>query len=197
MKNGRLRHLSYHQHRFNAARRTLWGLPETDLAARIATPEGLGPGLYKCRVVYGPDVESVAFEPYAPRAIRSLRLVEGGRIDYCFKYADRRALQALFDQRAGCDDVLIVQEGRLTDTSYSNIALYDGIRWVTPAYPLLAGTARARLLEAGVLEEREVPVTELERYQSVRLINAMLDWEGQAPIPVSQVLGQARLAGGE
>jgi 4-amino-4-deoxychorismate lyase len=124
VKNGRLRHLPYHQRRFNAARRTLWGLPETDLAARINVPERLGPGPHKCRVVYGPEVKSVAFEPYVPRAIRSLRLVEGGRIDYCFKYADRRALQALFDQRAGCDDILIVQEGKLTDTSYSNIALY-------------------------------------------------------------------------
>jgi 4-amino-4-deoxychorismate lyase len=62
---------------------------------------------------------------------------------------------------------------------------------------LLAGTARARLLEAGALEEREVPVTELERYQSVRLINAMLDWEGQAPVPVSQIFGRARFTGRE
>lgn len=187
MKNGRLQQLPFHQRRFDAARRALWGLPATDLESLIELPAGLGAGLYKCRVVYGPSVETVQVTPYAPRSIRSLRLIDGDHVDYRYKYADRRVLQALFERRRGCDDILIVQEGRLTDTSYSNIALYDGRRWVTPARPLLAGTARARLLATGRLEAAEVRVADLVQYRSLRLVNAMLDWATQPPIPVQQI----------
>lgn len=187
-----MQHLPYHQRRFNEARRRLWGLPEKDLAACIGPAPAPQKGLYKCRVIYGPEVESVELEPYAPRRIRTLRLVDGGPIDYRFKYADRRQLQALFDQRAGCDDVLIIKDGRLTDTSYSNIALYDGRRWVTPARPLLMGTTRTRLLETGRLEEAEVGVADLRRYRALRLINAMLDWELQPLIHVSWIFPAIR-----
>ena len=55
--------------------------------------------------------------------------------------------------RAG---VNFVKNGRLTDTSYSNIALFDGNRWVTPAHPLLKGTMRQSLIDKGLLKEKGI-----------------------------------------
>jgi len=111
--------------------------------------------------------------------VHSLRLVRDDNIDYRFKYADRRRLQVLFARRGDCDDVLIVKRGLLTDTSYCNIAVYDGLQWWTPDAPLLPGTARQRLLDKGLIREKRIRVEDLPLFKRIRLINAMLPWEGK------------------
>jgi len=180
IENGRPQHLAYHTRRAREARRQLLGLEDAfDLERYIKIPEELGDGLYKCRVTYGAAVESVEFEPYTVRPVHSLRLVRDDNIDYRFKYADRRRLQVLFARRGDCDDVLIVKRGLLTDTSYCNIAVYDGLQWWTPDAPLLPGTARQRLLDKGLIREKRIRVEDLPLFKRIRLINAMLPWEGK------------------
>ena len=44
-------------------------------------------------------------------------------IDYTYKSAHREELNALYAQKGMADDILIVRNGYLTDTSISNIAL--------------------------------------------------------------------------
>lgn len=57
------------------------------------------------------------------REIRSLRLVAADdELDYHLKYADRSALARLLQRRDDCDEILIVRDGAITDTSYSNVA---------------------------------------------------------------------------
>lgn len=53
-------------------------------------------GIYKCRVIYAEALLQVAFIPYTPRPIRSLKLVVDDAIDYAWKYEDRSALNHLF-----------------------------------------------------------------------------------------------------
>lgn len=129
------------------------------------------------------------WESYAPRPIRSLRLVYDDALKYPYKYLDRAALRHLFDQRGTCDDVLIVQKGCLTDTSYCNLALFDGTRWCTPATPLLPGTQRQYLLDQGVLSEDTIRVEDLRQFQQIRLFNAMLPWEEGPTLSTEQVVG--------
>ena len=64
----------------------------------------------------------------------------------------------MFLIRQDKDDILIVKNGLLTDTSIANIALYDGNDWYTPLHPLLKGTKRAELLDKGVLKEKEIKI---------------------------------------
>lgn len=84
------------------------------------------------------------------------------------------AWTALAALRGDADEVVIVGNGLLTDTSYSNIALFDGQRWVTPRQPLLRGTMRQSLLDTGQLVERDIRDDEWGRYEKVSLINAMM-----------------------
>ncbi|MEO0333918.1 MAG: aminotransferase class IV, partial [Bacteroidota bacterium] len=114
------------------------------------------------------------FAEYIPRTIRSLRLVVHDSIQYDYKFKDHRLINHLFAQRKGADDSLIVKNGLVTDTSYSNIAFFDGQQWFTPNQPLLSGTARARLLDASILYEREITPTDLPHFTHCSLINAML-----------------------
>lgn len=186
--DGRFDDLRYHTERFNRSRRALFGCAdEIDLAARIAVPDDCRTGLYKCRVVYERDIIGTEFVPYRMRTIRRLQLVCDDTVDYTYKYDDKRALEALAARRGGCDDVIIVKHGCVTDASFCNLAFYDGGRWVTPDTPLLAGTRRARLLEAGRIVEGRIRPGDLGAYSTVAMINAMIDL-GQLTIPIDGIV---------
>lgn len=170
--------LPYHKARLNRTRRDLWNTSTPlDLWERLEIPDFVNEEKHKCRVTYGPEILTIEWERYLPRPIKSLLLVVDDTIEYSYKYKNRDHLNQLHAQRGDCDDVLIVKNGLLTDTSYANIALFDGLNWYTPEVPLLPGTQRAFLLDEGVLIPREIKVDDLVRYSSVKLFNAMLDWE--------------------
>lgn len=168
--------LPYHQARFDAARWHFWGpLPELRLEDVLVVPSDFRQGKVKCRLTYSAADFVVEWEHYAPRHIGRLQLAAGDHLDYSFKYADRSALHKLWQQRGDADDILIVRNGLITDTSYSNVALFDGERYFTPAQPLLAGVRRAALLDAGILLPADIRPADLPDFQHIALINAMLD----------------------
>ena len=112
--------------------------------------------LFKWRVVYGSQgVETIEYAPYVMRSIRTLKLVTANHINYRYKSTDRSELNRLTAQKGNCDDIVIVKNGFITVTSFTNLALFDGHQWQTPAHPLLAGTQRALLLEQGKIKEKK------------------------------------------
>jgi 4-amino-4-deoxychorismate lyase len=185
--DGNPQHLFYHERRMDAARRELFQCTDTiELASVILCPEKATHGRHKCKVVYGERIERLEFEPYRQRAITSLRIVTCDDIDYRYKYVDRRPFDRLLDG-IDADDIIIVKNGLLTDTSFSNLAFLDGVRWITPASPLLEGTARARLIESGVLCAEEIRLSDMNRLSSAKLINALNDF-GEAPmVPIEHI----------
>ncbi|WP_373513313.1 aminotransferase class IV family protein [Persicitalea sp.] len=173
--------LPYHEARLNRTRQALWGIREPlALQDYLEIPDFVNNDKHKCRITYGEEIVNVEWEKYQPRTIGSLRLVEADHLDYAFKYKDRRALDFLYAQRGSCDDVLIVRNGLVTDSSYANVALFDGTNWYTPEQPLLAGTQRAYLLDEGVVVPKAIRASEVGDFRHIRLFNAMLPWE-EAP----------------
>ncbi len=169
-------------------RSELWGC--TDFIALkdvITIPPDLSNDTHKCRVIYDVIIHQIMIEPYTIRTIRNIRLVTDDTIDYRYKWLDRSrfaAHQALAD----ADDILLVTRGYLTDTSYANIAFFDGNRWLTPSTPLLSGVRRQRLLHAGILTEAPLQPSDLPYFQSARLFNAMLPWSESPILPMSVFL---------
>lgn len=186
IEKGRLRNIAYHDRRMNEVLREVWGV---DRSVSLETYIDASPyeERTRCRVTYGRDVESVEFFPYQIRPVHSLQLVRGGQIEYRRKRADRSELNALFACRGEADDVLIVRGGLLTDTSIANIALGDGTGWYTPASPLLEGTQRACLLDAGMIRPLDIHADDLSRFQKIRLFNAMIDF-GEIEIDCSAIM---------
>jgi len=90
-------------------------------------------------------------------------------------------------QKEECDDIIIIKNGLLTDASIANLILFDGKNWITPETPLLPGTCRERLLNAGLITKRKIHPDDLKYYQGVKLINAMRYPEESEIIPVSQI----------
>ena len=132
-------------------------------------------------------IEDVSYSPYTMRHVHSLALIQADHIDYTYKSTGREPLNRLFALRGACDDILIVKQGLLTDTSIANIALSDGTHWYTPAHPLLKGTKRAALLEEGILQEKDIRPEDLPSFSTVRLFNAMIDW-GELELPVRNII---------
>jgi 4-amino-4-deoxychorismate lyase len=178
VQNGNFMYIQYHNARYNATRRQLFGITrERRLENEISIPGYLTDEVYKCRITYHSKIEKVEFEPYKARSVASLKVVADNEIDYPFKYADRSAINDLFSQKGDCDDILIVKNGFLTDASYANIALWSDNKWFTPATPLLFGTTRSRLIRDEKLIEQNIRAGELYKFQKLRLFNAMMDIE--------------------
>lgn len=109
----------------------------------------------KCRVIYGREIEEITYTSYQIRPVHSLQIVYSDDIDYTYKSTDRSVINELFARRQEQDDILIVKNGLLTDTSIGNIALFDGNEWYTPKQPLLKGTRRASLLAMNLIKEKK------------------------------------------
>jgi len=175
LENHRLQHLDWHHKRLNETRTHFFGsIPEVDLVATLVLPKNLDDGVYKCRIVYGEQIEEVTFQPYIPKSVHALRLVTDDHADYSYKFENRSKLELLLTQKGEADDILIVRDQCITDTSYSNVALFDGLHWYTPDTYLLNGTCRQRLLAEGNLRETSITIHDLARYEEIRPINAML-----------------------
>ncbi len=186
--DGEFRHLEYHSERMIRSSLDLFGTSaDVDLTHILADVDVPVSGCYKCRIVYDAESSNVSLSPYQVRSVRRVRVVEDNNISYRYKFADRVQLEQLFARRGECDDVLIIQEGRVTDCSYSNVAFRRGEYWYTPAKPLLEGTARARLIRQGMIKPREIRVDDIRSYDSMRIINAMLEFDGPE-IDVSDIV---------
>ena len=186
--HGKACNLSRHNRRLNDTRAHFW--PEsTPLQLRDHLSSlSCEAGIVKARVVYGEKgIEDASYSPYTMRHVHSLALIQADHIDYTYKSTGREPLNRLFALRGACDDILIVKQGLLTDTSIANIALSNGTHWYTPAHPLLKGTKRAALLEEGILQEKDIRPEDLPSFSTVRLFNAMIDW-GELELPVRNII---------
>ncbi len=173
--NKKFFNIEYHNARVNNSRKDLFNdEKKIDLKKSIILPKEIGNGLYKCRVIYSNDIESVEYIPYTKKKIRTIKLIECNSIDYKYKFVDRKIFDELLKQN-NADEIIIVKNGYVTDTSYSNLVFYDGSEWFTPTKPLLNGTKREKLLYEKLIFEREIKIEDLIKYEKVSLINAMLD----------------------
>lgn len=186
IEEGRIFHVEFHNWRMNATRQELFGVTD-----KIDLRDWIDPAgsitRTKCRILYKETVEQVEYHPYQLRTIRTLRLVNSDTIDYRYKTADRSELDKLAALRGDADEILIVKNGLLTDTSFANIALWDGTVWITPAVPLLEGIHRAALLEKRELVMCDIPVAALSRYERIRIFNAMIGF-GEIELPVTNLI---------
>lgn len=174
-ENGRLHHIDLHNKRINETRFSLFGQADVvDLNQAIQIPDNLNDFIYKCRVVYSKSgIELTEFLPYQARIIKSLQLVENNDIDYFFKKEDRSEFELMAANKTA-DDILIVKNGYITDTSFSNIVFFDGEKWITPATYLLNGTQRQFLLEQKKIEQKKIRPQDLSFFEYAKPINAML-----------------------
>ena len=190
IENGTLLNISFHNERMIRSLYGVFGLMnEPDLEKIINVPEFARKGVYKCRVEYDHEIRKVEFLPYKIKVIRSLKLVEDNTIEYAYKFTDRKRIEELTATRGEGDDILIIKNGMVTDTSYANVVFRDfNGNWVTPSTYLLPGTRRTNLLKQKLIIEASIAYKDINKYSEVRLINAMLGIDDTEGIPVSNII---------
>jgi len=165
----------YHQKRYENVLKSFGVFNFFDLSSLFNAPKK---GLYRCRIRYNIDkLLGIEYISYKKREINSLKLVYDDKIEYKYKSTFRGQIDRLFDKRSNCDDILIVKNSLITDTSIANIALLKDKIWYTPKTTLLDGTTRARYLKDNRLVLKDISVEEIDSYESVALLNAMVDFD--------------------
>lgn len=186
--DGQFINLPYHYERMSRTIASFFNMPISIDLRPDDIPVDLRTGLVKCRVVYSSNNTSVEYTRYAFRKVESLRLIEDNEIDYSYKYEDRSSLLSLLSRKENCDDILIVKNGYITDTSYSNVVLENASGLYTPSSYLLSGTKRRLLLDRGRIKETDIRVSDLHHYSKLYLINSMIDVEDNISLTLSQVI---------
>lgn len=157
-------------------------------AAKKAESASLGK-TFKLRVEYSDKPEKIELLPYAPKKIKTLKLVFDNDIFYAYKFADRSALERLRNLRGGCDDIIICKNGLITDSSYANLVFVKDGKFFTPSAPLLDGTKRKTLVESGIAAPAEIRPRDLRKFERVVFVNAMLDISDNVGADTDKIFG--------
>ena len=177
--------LEYHNRRFNEACKLLFNLEEKfDLSNYIRLPADITANRYKYRILFDGQKFTTEIHPYTQKRIKTLNIVRMDDIEYPFKTTNRDKLDAAFSMRKDCDDIIIIKNQLVTDAYFSNILLFNGNEWVTPASPLLKGTQRAFLIDRNQVVEKDVSEEEIHKYIHIKLVNAMIPFERADTISV-------------
>jgi len=176
--DGEIFHINYHQKRYESVLKAFDIEDVKKLKDFIEIPKY---GLYRCRLVYDLSVSphniEVQYLEYKKRDIKTLKVVFDNEIDYKYKSTCRDNIDKLYDLRDDCDDIIIIKNLLVTDTSIANIAFYTSSGWITPKKPLLKGTTRQRLIDEGKLLEVDIKVQDIKSFSKVALLNAMIDFD--------------------
>jgi len=181
--DGRLQNLEWHNFRLNNSRRKLFHKRNQISLEDIQLPLFVNNGCWKCKVLYSDIIKEISFDAYIPRKIKSLALVESS-LDYSYKYDKRDELDELYNRKGEADEIIIIKDGYVTDSSIANILFYNGKYWVTSDTPLLEGTMRAQLIHKGIVKVDTVKKSDLTKYNKLMFINAMNPFDEKRAIPL-------------
>lgn len=187
--NGKIFHIDWHQWRFERSYKYLFGKSVPyKIEEVISLPDEFIVGLYKLRFSYGIKTYKIDYKPYLYNKLNSLKLIHHNSIDYSLKYSNRSDLDFLLTKKGNCDDILIVKNQLVTDSSISNIIFFDGKNWTTPKSPLLKGTSRERLISNKMIHEKDIDYREISNYKCFKLINAMRDFNEVESLTIDSII---------
>lgn len=173
---GEVKNIELHQARYERSLREYYeksAVKIFDLFSLIQVPTALQNQLVRCRIDYNNEQVQVQYFEYTRKIYRTFKPIICDEIDYGLKYANRDLMNTLFAQRGDCDEIIIIKHGKVTDCSIGNLIFRQGNQWVTPDTPLLQGTQREKLLQEGKIQEMTIYAKDLEKFDEIRLINAM------------------------
>ncbi len=187
IENGIPQNIIYHNQRFNKSRRAFWpDAQPIDLLPLLKVPQEIKFGTVKCRVLYNAEIEEIQYMSYIKKSINRLKIVTTD-IDYTYKWEDRKAIDEMVEANPYYDDILMVKNGYLTDTSYANIVFKRDNEFFTPQIPLLKGTKRQHLIDEDIIIEKRIKPSDLSKYSHFAIINAFNDLELTNFVPVKNI----------
>lgn len=162
--------------------------PWREVEAYLTGQQVLPATTYRLTLEYSlAGLSAIRLIPYCKRTIRALRpLLLPDGFDYSYKYADRRFFERVKAELASDEEPLFVRpDGSITDTSFTNVLIETEAGYLTPTRPLLRGTQREGLLQAGLITEADdlTLSTLRSKAKAILLINALLPLEEALRLP--------------
>ena len=171
IKDKKINNLTYHNARLNDTIKQNFNIDSRlDLANFIDIEDDKE---LRCKVIYDRSIKEILYYPIKKQIFKRFKLIDSD-IVYDFKYLDRSKLDNLYKQKEDCDDIIIIKNDLLTDTTIANIAYFDGKDWITPKTPLLKGSMRAYMLKNKLLLEKDVKIEDIKKAKKIALINAII-----------------------
>ena len=172
VKNGKILNLKYHLKRMEkVAEHFKWKMENGKWKMNKLKMEN---GKWRIRVTYDEyGIKNIEIFPIKKRKFKTFKLIEID-FDYAFKYKNRKFFSILHSQFSDYDELILIKNNLITDTTISNLAFFTGNEWLTPKYPLLKGIKRAELLEKGFLKEENIHKSDLKYFKKMAMINAVL-----------------------
>ena len=193
-ENGKFANLELHQERMDKSQKELFDCEnKIDLVSELkmflakSRTSYINHKIYKCRIVYSKTLQNIELLPYSSPSIKSLKLVFDDSINYNFKFENRERINQLFAKRKNSDEILIVKNDLITDTSFCNILFFNGKKWLTPEKPLLKGIQRQFLLNNEIIETANISPNDLHNFTKARLVNAMIGFEDMLDISIAEI----------
>ncbi|SHL37197.1 4-amino-4-deoxychorismate lyase [Chryseobacterium carnipullorum] len=179
--------LELHQKRVNQTFAHFGKEGSIDLGKIFKNLEHDEDGLFKLRLSYDLDKRiRTQMIPYAIPEIQSFQLVENNSFDYSFKFEDRKELEKM-KMKSKAEEIIIIKNNHITDTSFSNILFLKGKEWFTPTTYLLNGVQRQNLLKHKKIKETEVTLQNIKQFSHFQLINAMNDFDDMFIYPIDKI----------
>lgn len=185
--DGKPRLLRYHNRRLNHTRKMIFGSTDfIDLADYI--PQKSHSGKQKLRVLYNERILSVKATDYQIDEIEKISAVTiDSSFSYTYKSSNRAYFAQLLDEH-NAQDLVLIQNNLITDTTYCNLIFFDGHRWLTPSQPLLEGCMRQNLIENHGILPVIIRTEDLDKLVSFKRINAMRSFDEAQEIAISAIL---------
>lgn len=177
-----------HQKRMNETFSNFGKECKIDIQSLFLNLEHDEDGLYKFRIEY--DLENnfkTQILPYAFSEHDDFELIIDNEIDYSFKSTDRTQFQKLKNE-SGTDEIIIIKDNQITDTSYSNLLFLKDKTWFTPKNYLLNGVMRQSLLASKKIKETEITIDNIKEFSHFQLINALNDFDEMFIYPIEKII---------
>ncbi|WP_326981460.1 aminotransferase class IV [Chryseobacterium sp. MYb264] len=180
--------LDFHQKRVNQTFAHFGKEGSIDLKKIFEHLEHDEDGLFKFRIVYDLDKKvRTQMIPYAIPEIQDFQLVENNSFDYSFKFEDRKELEKM-KMKSKAEEIIIVKNNHITDTSFSNLLFLKGKEWFTPNTYLLNGVQRQDLLKSKDIKETEITLQNLKQFSHFQLINSLNDFDENFIYPIARII---------
>ena len=180
--------LELHQKRVNATFAHFGMDNSIDLAKIIKDLKIDEDGFFKLRIVYDLNRNyKTQLIPYAVAEIDSFQLVENNTYDYAFKFEDRKEFERM-KTKAKTEEIIIVKNNYITDTSYTNLLFLKDEKWYTPSTYLLNGVMRQHLLATKKIKETEITLQNIKEFTHFQLINSMNDFDDMFIYPIERIV---------
>nr|WP_315027481.1 aminotransferase class IV [uncultured Chryseobacterium sp.] len=180
--------LELHQKRVNQTFSHFGKEDSIDLAKIYKNLQHDEDGLFKLRISY--DLEKrirTQMIPYAIPEIQDFQLVENNSYDYSFKFEDRKELDKM-KMKSKAEEIIIVRNNHITDTSFSNLLFLKGKEWFTPTTYLLNGVQRQHLLKQKKIKEAEITLQNIKQFSHFQIINALNDFDDMFIYPIDRII---------